>query len=230
MQGLRLRSHATVAAPFARAPSSGAPCLTSMTSAAQTSAPTAVHPDLRAKADAVFERVSPYEGFGFRHHCQRLWRFTTMLLEQRGLTLDPDVAYMVAMWHDLGLVSERDQGANYLRRSLSLFQRESKDVDLQGSDPAVLQQCLLYNHRLLPVPNLAPEAECFRRAVIIEHSRGLKRWGLDRGAVKQVFDELPRGNFDRVLLDFTWRTFKREPLSVFNGIFFGPSPTVGQAA
>jgi hypothetical protein len=79
---------------------------------------------------------------------------------------------------------------------------------------------MLYNHRLLPVPNLSPAAECFRRAVIIEHSRGLKRYGLDRTSVKDVFAEYPRGNFDRVLLDFAWRTIKREPLTLVHGIFF----------
>ena len=29
----------------------------------------------------------------------------------------------------------------------------------------------------------------------------------------------PRDNFDRVLLDFTWRTLRREPLTLVNGIF-----------
>jgi len=44
--------------------------------------------------------------------------------------------------------------------------------------------------------------------------------GLERADVKTAFDDLPRGNFDRVLLDFTWRTIKREPLTIVHGIFF----------
>jgi hypothetical protein len=79
---------------------------------------------------------------------------------------------------------------------------------------------MLYNHRLLPVPNLSPQADAFRRAVQIEHSRGLLRFGLERDAVRAVFDRYPRGNFDRVLLDFTWRTLRREPWTIVNGIFF----------
>ena len=37
---------------------------------------------------------------------------------------------------------------------------------------------------------------------------------------RETFDALPRGNFDRVLMDFTWRTIKREPLTIVRGIFF----------
>jgi hypothetical protein len=184
--------------------------------AAKISAP----PSLREHADAVFERVSPYDGIGFRNHCRRLHRFATMLMRAQGLSLHDDVAYAMAMWHDLGLVSEQDQGVTYLRRSWSLFQRESEGFDLHGADPHVLEECMVYNHRVLPVPGLSPEAECFRRAVIVEHTHGLKRWGLPRDAVREVFAELPRGNFDRVLLDFTWRTLRREPKTLVKGIFF----------
>ena len=174
---------------------------------------------LVAKADEVFERTSPYECFGFRHHCKRLHRFATMLMRQRGLSMPDDVAYMVAMWHDLGIVSERDEGHNYLQRSRALFHRETEGLPLPV-DASVLDECFLYNHRVLPVPNLGAEANCFRHAVMIEHTRGLARFGLDRAEVKQVFEEYPRGNFDRVLLDFTWRTLRREPLTIVHGIFF----------
>jgi hypothetical protein len=171
-------------------------------------------------ADEVFERTSPYEGSGFRNHCRRLHRFATMLMQAKGLRFDVDLAYLVAMVHDLGIVSEQDTGENYLQRSRALFHRETTGVELGGADTTIVDECLVYNHRLLAVPNLSPEAECFRRAVIIEHSHGLKRWGLERKAVKQVFEALPRDNFDRVLLDFTWRTLRREPTTLVNGIFF----------
>lgn len=179
---------------------------------------------LRARADAVFEATSPYRGSGFRHHCKRLHRFAAKLLARERLAFDLDVAYVVAMWHDLGLVSERDQGHNYLQRSRALFHREVAGLDLRGTDPTVLDECLLYNHRVLPVPNLSREAECFRKAVIIEHSRGLVRFGLPRIEVDEVFAEYPRDDFDRVLLDFAWRTLRHEPITIVNGVFFGPGP------
>ncbi|MBL8948867.1 MAG: hypothetical protein JNK45_37190 [Myxococcales bacterium] len=175
---------------------------------------------LRALADEIFERTSPYEGVGLRNHCRRLHRFATALLQRRGLEIDVDLAYLVAMVHDLGIVSEKDEGVNYLQRSRALFHRETAGIALPPTRADVLDECLVYNHRVLSVPNLSPEAECFRNAVMIEHSRGMLRFGLSKDEVRPVFDELPRGNFDRVLMDFTWRTIKREPLSIVRGIFF----------
>ena len=180
--------------------------------------PPADHP-LVAKANEVFEHTSPYEGVGLRNHCRRLFHLTSLLMAKRGVEFDPALAYFIAMIHDLGLVSEQDEGINYLRRSLALFHRETRGLPLPEVDPEVVEQCIVYNHRVLPVPGLCDAAECFRNAVMIEHSRGLLRFGLDRDAVKPIFAEYPRGNFDRVLLDFTWRTLSREPLTLVHGIF-----------
>ncbi|MCA9708908.1 MAG: HD domain-containing protein [Myxococcales bacterium] len=180
--------------------------------------PPTEHP-LVHKADEIFERTSPYEGVGLLHHCRRLYHLTSLLMEARGVAFDPALAYFIAMVHDLGLVSERDEGRNYLHRSLALFHRETADMALPDEDPEVVEQCILYNHRVLSVPGLSPAAECFRNAVMIEHSRGLLRFGLPKERVKPVFERYPRGNFDRVLLDFTWRTIRREPLTLVSGIF-----------
>jgi hypothetical protein len=196
-----------------------------MDTAAAVAAPPMPHtaaalPPLRALADEIFARTSPYEGFGLENHCKRLHIFATALMRKRGLEFDVDLAYLVAMVHDLGIVSEKDEGVNYLQRSRALFHRETQGIALPPVKADVLDECLVYNHRVLPVPNLSPEAECFRNAVMIEHSHGLLRFGLDRDEVRPVYDEYPRGNFSRVLLDFTWRTIRHEPLTIVHGIFF----------
>jgi hypothetical protein len=175
---------------------------------------------LARHADAVFERVSPYDGVGFRNHCRRLFHFTELLMRKDAAEMNREVAYTVAMCHDLGIVSRDDTGPTYLARSRALFERETAGHDLKGTPAHVLDECMLYNHRLMPVPNLSPQADAFRRAVQIEHGRGLFRFGLDPAEIKAVFAAYPRGNFDRVLLDFTWRTLTREPLTLINGIFF----------
>lgn len=175
---------------------------------------------LARHADAVFERVSPYDGDGFRNHCRRLFHLTERLMHKDRAPMARDVAYAVAMCHDLGLVSRDDTGPTYLARSRALFERETAGFDLGDTSRALVDECLLYNHRLLPVPNLSPQADAFRRAVQIEHSRGLLRFGLDRADVDAIFERYPRGNFDRVLLDFTWRVLRREPWTLVKGIFF----------
>lgn len=175
---------------------------------------------LASHADEVFERVSPYDGDGFRNHCRRLFHFTELLMAKTHAEMDRDVAYAIAMCHDLGIVSRDDTGPTYLARSRSLFERETAGFDLHGAQATVIDECMLYNHRLMKVPNLSDQADAFRRAVQIEHSRGLLRFGLEQGDVTAVFGRYPRGNFDRVLLDFTWRTLRREPWTIVNGIFF----------
>ena len=45
------------------------------------------------------------------------------------------------------------------------------------------------------------------------------RRGTD-SAVARTFEQHPRDNFDRVLLDFTWRVARREPWTLVKGIFF----------
>ena len=125
------------------------------------------HP-LVIKADEVFARTSPYEGVGFPNHCRRLFHLTSLLMAQRGVEFDPALAYFIAMIHDLGLVSEQDQGINYLRRSLALFHRETKGMDVPAAAPEVVEQCIVYNHRVLSVPGLSPAAECFRKVLALQ--------------------------------------------------------------
>lgn len=189
---------------------------------AQSAAPSLDLPvgALASHADEVFERVSPYDGDGFRNHCRRLFHLTELLMAKTHADMDRDVAYAIAMCHDLGIVSRDDTGPTYLARSRALFERETAGFDLHGAQGTLIDECMLYNHRLMAVPNLSGQADAFRRAVQIEHSHGLLRFGLDRDAVRAVFDLYPRGNFDRVLLDFTWRTLRREPWTIVNGIFF----------
>lgn len=192
------------------------------TSPAQPAAPSLDLPvgPLASHADEVFERVSPYDGDGFRNHCRRLFHLTELLMARTHADMDRDVAYAIAMCHDLGIVSRDDTGPTYLARSRALFERETAGFDLRGAKQEIIDECMLYNHRLMKVPNLSGQADAFRRAVQIEHSRGLLRFGLERDAVAAVFDRYPRGNFDRVLVDFTWRTLRREPWTIVNGIFF----------
>jgi hypothetical protein len=188
-----------------------------------TPSPSAAPPstsDLVELADEIFDRTSPYEGDGLRNHCRRLHRLACMLMAKRGVELDSNVAYLIAMVHDLGLVTTQDRGQTYLHRSLALFERETDGWELGGVEPALIRECLLFNHRLLPQRGLQAPADCFRRAVQIEHTHGLARFGLDRREVADVFLQYPRDNFDRVLVDFTLRTLRREPLTLVRGIFF----------
>ena len=185
----------------------------------------ASHPDaaLVRLADEIFARLSPYRGVGLRNHCWRLYELSHLLLRRGGHELDDGVLYLLAMVHDLGLVSSRDRGPTYLARSVALLWRETAQLThgpLSAASRRVLQECLLYNHRLRAPRGLSPQAEAFRRAVQIEHTLGRLRHGLPRPAVTAVFRRHPRADFGRVLVDFARRVLTREPATVIRGIFF----------
>jgi hypothetical protein len=174
----------------------------------------------RQRAEAVFERLSPFPGDGLRNHCLRIYRFADLTLRAAELQLDDGLIYLLALLHDLGLVCDRHGGDNYLERTRNLFRHEAADLELSARELRLSDECLLYNHRVLPPRDLSPEAAAFRRAVWIEHSRGAVRFGLDPTDVATIKKELPQDNFERVLLDFTRRVVLSEPHTLVRGIFF----------
>jgi hypothetical protein len=177
--------------------------------------------DLLALADDIFERYSPYPGDGLRHHCLRLHAFVDLLLEAESNPFPRDLAYLLAMVHDLGLVARFEVGANYMMRSAALFARETQKLELSQATREQCQKILTENHRFFARRGQGdPVVEAFRRAVWIEHSRGFRRYGLASAAIRAVFAKFPRDNFDRVLVDFARRTLTREPLTLVRGIFF----------
>ncbi len=188
--------------------------------AAAAPRPPAPSSELVRRAEQTFADLTVYDGKGFEHHCKRLFTFASMLMAKEGVEMPAELAYAIAMVHDLGLLSEREEGHNYMQRSRALFWRVFADVPLPDVEPRVVDECLLFNHRVFPVPNVTRAAECFRRAVWVEHTRGLRTYGLPREAVRGVFRTYERDNFDAVLWDFTKRTLRREPLTIVHGIFF----------
>jgi hypothetical protein len=175
--------------------------------------------DARQLGNELFEQYNIYEGEGFRNHNLRLAAFADALIEARGLTMNPGRTHLLAMAHDLGLISEADQGADYLLRSWALLERECKARGLEQLADSTAFECVRFNHRLSPVPNLDPRAEAFRCAVWVEHSFGAKRFGLPRELVRGVFRRYPRDNFNAVMADFWRRVLLHEPTTVIRGIF-----------
>jgi len=175
---------------------------------------------LRPQVLDAFARYSTYEGVGFLNHCIRLFELTKLVMEKEQIDFDDDLAFGIALFHDLGLTMPRGESPSYMHRSLTLFQNEFGDL-CDKVNPTIVSECMLLNHRMFPVPNCSPAGEAFRKAVWIEHTRGVKRYGLlDKATVRDVFERYPRANLDRVLLDFFWITIRNEPRTITNGILF----------
>lgn len=186
------------------------------TQAIEPDAPTA---GLVDRANDLFDRVSPYRKDGFRNHCLRLFELGKMVMEHEGIEADTNALYAICMAHDLGILADGTQGRTYMHRSLDLFRQNFEDEELGGMASQDLEELMLFNHRVLPVPNVCDAAEALRKAVWVEHYRGFRTHGLDKAKVKEVFDRYPWLDFDFVLLDFFQRTVRHEPTTIVNGIF-----------
>jgi hypothetical protein len=177
-------------------------------------------PSAKQLGDDLFDAYNIYDGEGFRNHNLRLAAFASALLEIRGLPFDEERTHLLAMVHDLGLISPVDRGADYLDRGWRLLQRESAERGCPQFADELSYECLRFNHRLRPVTGLDPRAEAFRAAVWVEHSFGRRRHGLSQELVREVFRKHPRDNFSYVMADFWQRVLLHEPRTVVKGIFF----------
>lgn len=179
-------------------------------------------------ADELFERYSPYPGEGLRNHCRRLFTFLELQRLRGDCEYAPDLVYGLAMLHDTGLFVAGTHGANYQLRSADFIEREflariDRDHPVDY-DRRTIRAAIVDNHHIIPTPGAGRLAEAFRRAVWIEHSLGRRKFGLPKSVIARVFEQIPRANFNRVMLDFWWKTFRYEPWTVIRGVFFrGPS-------
>jgi hypothetical protein len=170
--------------------------------------------ELRTRADEVFSQYNIYSGDGLLNHCLRLDRLCRLHADLAGLAYDPELVYLAAMLHDLGLMVDRTPRTSYMDRTALIARKETDGLGLDGDAAALLDQCMLYNHAFRVPRPLLPLAECFRRAVFTEHSVGRRRFGLAREDVRAVFMDLARANLARVLADFAYRTVVFEPLTL----------------
>jgi hypothetical protein len=175
---------------------------------------TSANPELRRVGDQIFERYNIYPGVGERNHCLRLIEFALLHGREMKVSVDEDLLHLAAMLHDLGLMVSIEPDTNYLTRTVEIARKELAPVELGDERWQPLEDCLLYNHAVRPPYELPPVAECFRRAVFTEHTRGVRRFGVSRHLVKAVFREIPWANFSAVLADFVWKTALFEPGSL----------------
>jgi putative nucleotidyltransferase with HDIG domain len=156
---------------------------------------------LQKRALELLRSVSPY-GEPLENHCIRLAEFALAIGLKEQLEPDEDLVRAACFLHDIGLCVDYDTERNYLKRGLSFFQAQSAEWRLDAEQRKMLDDALLYNHSLVKIPGIDPQADLVRRAVSVEHSHGLVTQGLDRKFCRSVFVKIPRYGFNQVLLSF----------------------------
>lgn len=117
----------------------------------------------------------------YRNHVLRCLNYHTLL---RGTAVADEVAVAWAV-HDLGIWTAGT--FDYLEPSAELGQDYARQHGIAGTEQ--VRALVVDHHRLRGLPD--PEAEAFRRADLIDVSRGLLRGGLRTADVREVVAELP---------------------------------------
>ncbi|MFF0487855.1 hypothetical protein ACFYTQ_02420 [Nocardia sp. NPDC004068] len=148
-------------------------------------------------ADALADDAPVY-----RNHVLRCLNYQTLLL---GHPVSEQAALAWTV-HDLGIWTAGT--FDYLGPSAALLDELAAEVGID--DPAHAKTLVLQHHSLRPVPDR--EAETFRRADLVDVSRGVLRAGLPRPAVRAVTEALPYRGFHRWLTRGLLHHALRHPL------------------
>lgn len=141
----------------------------------------------------------------YRGHVYRVFNVARRLA---GSAAHDEVLAAASAFHDLGIWSDRTW--DYLDPSVARA-REQLSARWPEVDEAAVVAAIANHHRLRRVRD-GGVVEAFRRADLVDVSRGLFSAGLDRGFHGELVRELPYCGFHRILLRTALAWFVRHPL------------------
>jgi hypothetical protein len=118
---------------------------------------------------------------------------------------------IAAAFHDLGIWTDRtfDYLAPSVERARAYLVRAGRTQWTSEISAMILE-----HHKLSAVRG-AGLAEAFRRADWIDVTRGLRRFSLPRGLVREVFSAWPSAGFHKRLIELELERLRTHPLSPF---------------
>jgi hypothetical protein len=125
----------------------------------------------------------------YRNHVMRALNYQSLLL---GAPVS-DAAALAWAVHDIGIWTEST--FDYLDPSAALVPALAEELGVSDAELAI--EMVLNHHRIRPVEER--EVEAFRKADLIDVSRGVVRFGIARGEVHEVVRALPYLGFHRWL-------------------------------
>jgi hypothetical protein len=143
----------------------------------------------------------------YRGHAYRVYNSTRRLA---GRDAPEDLLATAAAFHDLGIWS--DGTFDYLAPSIARARRHVEEHAI-AVDPALLASVIENHHRLRRWRGAgAPVVEAFRRADLVDVSRGWVRAGLPKQFLRELLAAFPYAGFHGVLVRTAFAWFVRHPL------------------
>lgn len=152
------------------------------------------------------------------HHCRRVFLFGSLQGRRRQLTVDPELLYVGAMFHDLGLTPRyrRDHqrfeidGADEARRFL-----ESHDVPADGVR-LVWEAIALHTTPEIPA-HMAPEVALVTAGVELD-VLGMGFHDISDAARQEIVAQHPRPDFKRRILAAFTEGIAHRPATTFGNV------------
>ena len=164
--------------------------------------------------DEVLDAYAPALGHDFtsyRNHAYRIVNLCVRFVPADPLSLEK--LAIAAAFHDLGIWT--DHTFDYLQPSSGLATAYLARTGRDEWTPEIVAM-ILEHHKISPYrERVFPLVEPFRRADWIDVTRGVRRFGLPRRVVRDLYDAWPSAGFHRRLIQLSLqrlRTHPRTPL------------------
>ncbi len=145
----------------------------------------------------------------YRGHVYRVFNYGRALAGN-GTESDSKIG-IAAVFHDLGIWS--DKTFDYLEPSVALARRYL-DQGPQGSWESEVSHMIRYHHKLRPYRAKDGRlVEAFRRADLVDLTKGRVTFGLDPTFIREVSTEFPYAGFHRRVLQLALQWALRHPLN-----------------
>jgi hypothetical protein len=167
-------------------------------------------PAERASLDALRSASGETDG-AMERHCVRQFLIAERLAEDGAQSVDRELLLCASFIHHAGLFPSVASHESYLVDGRRLFERTLEPF---GWPPERMQRGLdavEQHHALSSRWSWGAEVELMRRADLVDVSRGLVRFGLDRWWLRTLYRELPSSGFHRFLARETWRMARERP-------------------
>ena len=142
----------------------------------------------------------------YRNHVMRCLNYYAVLTDSNSVPDDVALAWAV---HDLGIWTA--ETFDYLGPSALLARDLAPSLGITNSGHA--EELVLGHHRVLPFS--APDLEAFRRADLVDVSRGVLKQGLKGSQIKEVVAAFPYVGFHRFLASGLLAHAVKHPLRPF---------------
>ena len=129
----------------------------------------------------------PMERHGLRCHllCVRM-------AADRGSEIDAELSLVAGFLHDIGLYEGASENGVYVRDGRHFAERLLEGrAEWPAERMRLLGDAIERHHELRPQWGAGTEVELLRRADLVELSRGVVAWGLDRGWIRGLWSAVP---------------------------------------